>query len=301
MARQKSRRAGRRIKDKWKSKSWYRIVAPEMFDGTVVGETVASEPEKLLGRVAEISLQDLTRDFSRSHIKVQLKVHGIRGGECVTRFVGHDMTTDYIRRLTRRRRSKIDSIFETTTKEGYTVRIKCLSVTDKRINSSKKRSLRKKQKEIIDEVSEKSTLPQLVQKMIFGGLPKKIANGCKKVYPLKKVEVRKSEVLSVPEEEELDVKILTEEELEEEEEEAEEEAEETVEEEEEEKGPTKPEVVAKFQEIEGVGPTTAEKLYDGGFRTFQELKDASVEDLKEVEGIGDAFSKQISKALHGED
>ncbi|MFW6144486.1 MAG: 30S ribosomal protein S3ae, partial [Candidatus Natronoplasma sp.] len=81
----KSRRAGRRVKDKWKSKSWYRIVAPEIFDGAVVGETVASDPESLLGRVSEISLQDLTGDFSRTHIKVKLKVNGVRGGECKTR------------------------------------------------------------------------------------------------------------------------------------------------------------------------------------------------------------------------
>jgi len=223
----KSRRAGRRVKDKWKSKSWYRIVAPEIFDGVVVGETVSSDPETLLGRVTEISLQDLVGDFSRTHIKVKLKINGIRGGECKTRFIGHEMTTDYIRRMTRRRRSKIEAVFTVRTKEGYKLKVKPLSITSKRINSSVKRSLRKKQHEVIKEMANESRLGEFAEKILFGELAKKLANECKTVYPLKQVEIWKSEVVSVPEQEELDVKIITEEELEEEEEEeAEEETEE---------------------------------------------------------------------------
>ncbi len=301
MARQKSRRAGRRVKDKWKSKSWYRIVAPDMFDGAVVGETPAAEPEELLGRTASISLQDLTGDFSKVHIKAEFKVNGVRGGECVTRFIGHDMTSDYIRRLTRRRRSKIDSVFDTRTKEGYQVRIKILSVTDKRINSSIKQSLRKKMKEILDEVVPNSTLPELVSKMIFSNLAKKIKKETKEIYPLKRVEIRKSEVRSVPSDEELDEKIVSQEELDEQ---AEEEAEEDAEEEKVkkvEKKKTKPKVIEEFQGIEGVGPTMAEKLYDGGYKSLEELKEATKEDLKDVEGVGPAFSEKIIKALHPED
>ncbi|MFP4001348.1 MAG: 30S ribosomal protein S3ae, partial [Thermoplasmata archaeon] len=284
--------------DKWKSKSWYRIVAPEIFDGVVVGETVSSDPENLLGRVTEISLQDLAGDFSRTHIKAKLKINGIRGGECKTRFVGHEMTTDYVRRMTRRRRSKIEAVFTVKTKEGFKIKVKPLSITSKRINSSVKRSLRKKQHEVIKEMANESRLGEFAQKMLFGDLAKKLANECKSVYPLKQVEIWKSEVVSVPEQEELDVKIITEEEMEEEEEESEEEEAEEEEEEEEEVMPSKLEVVDQFQDIEGVGPTIAEKLYDGGFLTFQQLKDASREELTDVKGIGEAVSERIYEALH---
>ena len=302
MAKGKSRRAGRRVKDKWKTKSWYRIVAPTMFENAVVGDTPATEPEDLLGRVTEVSLQDLVGDFSKVHIKVKLKVNGVRGGECVTRFVGHDMTTDYIRRQTRRRRSKIDSVFDVRTKEGYKIRLKILSVADKRINSSIKRSLRNKQQEIIEDTARKSTLSQMAQKILFGGLSKKIRKGCKKIYPLKNVEVKKSEVLSIPSDEQIEDKIISEEELEEEEAEEEQETEEAEEEPEEEveKELTKPEIIEEFQKIEGVGPTMAEKLYDGGFRSLDELKEASKEELTAVEGVGPAFSEKIHKALQEE-
>ncbi len=207
------------------------------------------------------------------------------------------MTTDYVRRLTRRRRSKIDANFDVKTKEGYKIRIKPLSVTDKRINSSIKRSIRNKQKEVIKELANNSTLPELVSKMIFGDLAKEVAQSCKEIYPLKKVEIRKSEVLSRPKDEELEVRIITEEELEEEGEEEEEAAEE---EEEEEEVKTKPEVIDEFQDIEGVGPTMAEKLYDGGFKSFVELRKATKEELQKVEGIGKTVSERIYNTLHGE-
>lgn len=299
MARRKSRRASRRVKDKWKSKSWYNIVAPDMFNGAKVGETPAAEPELLLGRISNVSLQDLAGDFSKVHVKVKLKINAIRGGECKTQFYGHDMTSDFVRRLTRRRRSKIEPTFDVKTKEGYHIRVKVLSVTNKRINSSIKKSLRDKQREIIHETASKSTLSQFVQKILFGSLASYIKKECKTIYPLRTVEICKSKILSIPESEQVEDLILSEEEIEEETVE-----EEKVEEEKEietDKRLSKPEVLEIFQEIEGVGPTMAEKLYDGGFRDLKQLKQASEEELKEVEGVGPAFSKRIHKALHEED
>ncbi len=301
MAKRKTRRTARRVKDKWKSKRWYRIIAPDMFEGAVVGETPASSPELLLDRVSEITLQDLVGDFSKVHIKVMLKVNGVRGGECITRYVGHDMTTDYIRRLTRRRRSKVDAVIDVQTKEGYVVRVKVLSVTDKRVNTSIKNSIRLRQEEIIKKEAKKSTLSTLVQKLLFGKLATDVKKACKDIYPLKRVEIRKSEVLLVPSDEDVEFKIVTDKELEsEKEEEPSEEASEEpeVEKPKKKKELTKTEVLEMFQEIEGVGPTMAEKLYDGGYKSIKQLEKASKEDLLEVEGVGPSFSERIYEALH---
>ena len=57
-------------RDTWRSKEWYDILAPSMFGSTKIGETLASEPEKLKGRVIETTLGDLIDDFSKSHIKI---------------------------------------------------------------------------------------------------------------------------------------------------------------------------------------------------------------------------------------
>lgn len=56
---------------------------------------------------------------------------------------------------------------------------------------------------------------------------------------------------------------------------------------------TKEEIIDELKEIRGVGPSMAEKLYEGGFLSVEDIKEASLEDLQGVEGIGSAFSKKI--------
>src|SRR5207247_2583041 len=53
MAEKKSRAAARKIKDKWKAKVWYNLLAPEMFNKQLLGETPTDTPDKLVGRVTE--------------------------------------------------------------------------------------------------------------------------------------------------------------------------------------------------------------------------------------------------------
>ena len=36
--------AGRKVKDKWKAKEWYKIHAPRMFNESEIGETPSADP-----------------------------------------------------------------------------------------------------------------------------------------------------------------------------------------------------------------------------------------------------------------
>lgn len=60
---------------------------------------------------------------------------------------------------------------------------------------------------------------------------------------------------------------------------------------------TKEEIIESFQEINGVGRSTAEKLYKGGFDTIEELKNASKKDLSKINGIGKARSEKLKKNI----
>src|SRR3972149_5157414 len=140
MAEKKTRAAARKIKDKWKSKVWYNLLAPEMFNRQLIGETLSDEPTKIVGRIAEVTVQDLTGDFSKMHIKLQFPVNQVQGQDAVTQFVGHDMTSDYIRRLTRRKRTRTDVTVDAATKDGWRGRVKPMAITDRRIHASQKRA-----------------------------------------------------------------------------------------------------------------------------------------------------------------
>src|SRR4030067_603068 len=113
---QKSRAAAKKVKDKWRAKEWYKVFAPEMFSKMQLGETPADSPEGVIGRITEATVQDLTGDFSKMHIKIKFKVIEVKGLDAHTIFYGHDLTSDYVRRLTRRKRTKTDSVVDVSTK-----------------------------------------------------------------------------------------------------------------------------------------------------------------------------------------
>src|SRR4030042_2658574 len=119
---QKPRVAAKKVKDRWRAKEWYKIYAPEMFSKMQLGETPSETADGVMGRITEATVQDLTGDFSKMHIKIKFKVHDVRGLGRHTPFYGHDLTSDYVRRLTRRKRTKTDAVVDVTTKGGWQIR-----------------------------------------------------------------------------------------------------------------------------------------------------------------------------------
>src|SRR2546425_2151297 len=199
MAEKKSRAAARKIKDKWKAKVWYNLLAPEMFNKQLLGETPTDTPDKLVGRVTEVTVQDLTGDFSKMHIKLQFRVNAVQGRDAHTEFVGHDMTSDYIRRLPRRKRTRTDLTVDVVTKDHWNVRVKPMAITDRRIQTSKQRVIRTIMAKLVADVAAKQSIGEFVKGVISGDLAKTIAQGCKPIHPVSRVEVRKSEVWAMGE------------------------------------------------------------------------------------------------------
>ncbi len=193
-----SRVAARKMKDKWRSKVWYSILAPDMFQGAPIGETLSDSPTKLLDRTSVVTLQDMTGDFSKMHIKLRFKINDVKGTNAHTKFIGHDLTSDYIRRQTRRKRSKMDGVYDVSTKDGYLIRVKPMAFAEKRIQTSQQYAIRKVMYNVIKEAALDKTIGEFVHTMIYGELPNSIFKMCKPIYPIKRVEIRKSEIIEEP-------------------------------------------------------------------------------------------------------
>lgn len=192
------RSAVRKVKDKWKAKQWYTIRSPPMYNAVAIGETLSDESEKLMGRVAEATLQDLTGDFSKMHIKMRFKVAAVRGNECATKFAGHELTSDYIRRLTRRKHSKIDSVVDVKTRDGFNIRVKPMAVTERRAQSSQEQEIRRITQELINGSASEKDHGAFIKELVNGDLAQVIYREARKIYPLKRVEIRKSEIVAEP-------------------------------------------------------------------------------------------------------
>ncbi|HIJ00647.1 MAG: small subunit ribosomal protein S3Ae [Candidatus Methanomethylophilaceae archaeon] len=199
MAVKKGKGASRKVRDKWKSKEWYTLHAPRMFNEVEIGETPSADPAYLIGRTAEVTVHDLTGDFSKMHIKLKFQVSDVQGNDAYTTFIGHDLTSDYIRRLTRRKRTKTDHVVDVTTKDGFVVRVKPVSIADRRIQSSQESAIRSIMGESIKNMAAAMTVSELVKHVITGDMARDIAMACRSVVPIKRVEIGKTEILQVGE------------------------------------------------------------------------------------------------------
>jgi small subunit ribosomal protein S3Ae len=192
-----ARRSQRKAESR-KAKQWYKVISPEMFGRSPVGETVANDPERVVGRVIETTLGDLTNNFSKQNTKLRFRVDRVAGDSAYTRFVGHEMTTDYIRSLVKRRTSRIDAIVDVTTTDGYQVRVKPSCFTVKRARANQVKSIREISKQVVLQKASGLDLNQLIQEVVLGKLSLDIYKEAKMVYPLRRVEVRKTEIMAEP-------------------------------------------------------------------------------------------------------
>jgi small subunit ribosomal protein S3Ae len=186
------------VKDKWKLKKWYTVVAPPLFGNTVIGTTPADKDWKLLGRVFEVTLFDITGDFSQVHIHLYFQVHEIKSDTAHTRFKGHELARDYMKSIIRRKSSKVAAIVDVTTKDGYGLRVTAIALTAYRCKTSQKSLIRKIMTRLLLNKAKELTFDEFVKAMIFGSLANEIMMEAKKVYPIRKAEIYKSKLLTVP-------------------------------------------------------------------------------------------------------
>lgn len=194
---QKARTAAKKVKDRWRAKEWYKVYAPDMFSRMQLGETPAETPDLLVGRMTEATVQDLTGDFSKMHIKLKFKVHDVRGLDVHTMFAGHDLTSDYVRRLTRRKRTKTDTVVKVRTKDGWGLVVKPMAVSEQRIQASQETAIRRIMDEEVKRVASESTIGEFVRKLIMGDLSRAVSDASRKIVPIKRIEIRRSEVTGI--------------------------------------------------------------------------------------------------------
>lgn len=182
----------------WKAKQWYNLVAPEMLGKTNIGDTVADEPEKLIGRSVEVTLGELMNDMSKQNIKLVLKVDRVGGDSAYTKYMGHQLTQDYLRSLVKRETSTIETNVSVKTKDGYTIRVKPSCFTIKRARANQIKAIRQIMNNVIASRAKELDMPMFIQEVLMGKLSANIYHDVKPVYPLRRVEVRKTEVEAEP-------------------------------------------------------------------------------------------------------
>ena len=185
-----------RVRDKWRNKKWYMIVAPRYFGGVEIGSVPTDDPQKLVGRIVESTLYDITGDFAHQYLKTDFQVISLEGKRAVTIFKGHEYSRDYLRSLVRRRTTRVDGIFNVVTKDNYKMRVSACAFALGRIKTSQEKQIRAIMNRVIGEKSASLTFDQFVQEAVLGKIASDIYNEAKKLTPLRHVGIRKSKLVS---------------------------------------------------------------------------------------------------------
>jgi small subunit ribosomal protein S3Ae len=193
-----SQKGARQVRDKWRAKAWYTILSPNYFGSVELSAVPADDPTKLMGRIIDSTLYDITNDFQHQYLKMYFQVVEVDEKTAKTVFKGHEYSRDYLRSLVRRRTTRVDSLINITTKDGYKLRLSVSVFTLSRIKTSQENSMRKLMTRIIKEKSEALTFDQFVQEVVLGKIASDIYNQAKKIAPIRHVGIRKSKLIQQP-------------------------------------------------------------------------------------------------------
>ena len=188
-----------KVRDKWKLKSWVVVTTSPCFGSTPIARIPLTDIEKPSGRVVETTLYDiLKQDPQHYSFKLYFQIDKVEGETATTIFKGHEYSREFLRSLIRRGSSMSDFIRDYTTKDGYVVRVYCTALSQGKMNSSKKHDLRLVMDKVIAERAANLTYDQLAQELVLQKVASDVYNEAKRVTHLRHVGVRKSKLISRP-------------------------------------------------------------------------------------------------------
>ena len=189
----KKKQVGRRVEG-WKAKNWYRVFAPENLGKTYIGDTIASDPENVVGRVMQTTLGEIINDYAKQNVKMKFRIANVAGDAAYTEFIGHEVTRDYLRSLVKRRTSRIDSHIPITTKDGKKIVLTVTCYTLTRANDSQIHAIRHEITKQVAAMGQAAEMNQLLNGIVTGEISKEAFKSVKGIFPVRRVEVIKSKV-----------------------------------------------------------------------------------------------------------
>jgi small subunit ribosomal protein S3Ae len=187
----------RSVSKRSQEKRWYTVLAPEQFDRAELGTTPATEPEQVLDRTIETTLGDVM-EGGENNVKLTFQVTDVGSDSAYTEFAKHELTRDYKRSLVRRGSSKVKAVLTLRTADDYRVTVHPVAFTTKVADRSQKEAIRAKMTDLVTEAAAERTFEEFLDSVVQGHLSSAIYNEAKTIYPLRRVEVEKTNLDARP-------------------------------------------------------------------------------------------------------
>ena len=187
------KQVGRRVEG-WKAKGWFKVHVPENLGKAYIGDTIANDPESVIGRIMQATLGEITNDYAKQHIKMRFRISSVTGDAAYTEFVGHEVTRDYLRGLIKRRSTRVDCLVPIVTKDQKKVRLTISCYTLARANVGQIHAIRNAITVNVQAQAAAWDLNTLVTVIVNGEISRDLFKVVKLLYPVRRIEVVKSKV-----------------------------------------------------------------------------------------------------------
>jgi small subunit ribosomal protein S3Ae len=164
--------------------------------------------EAIKGRVYTVSLGDLNQTNPHKKIKLIVDEEAEKGSKvALTNFYGIDTTRDHLCSLIRKWHTLIDCFVDAKTSDGFLLRlfITCSTKKAKRqqkatsyAQQSQIKQIRKIMSTVIVKEVKKSTLKELVPKLLTDIISDDITKKAKKIFPVQNTIIRKVKTIKRP-------------------------------------------------------------------------------------------------------
>ena len=181
-----------------KKKLEFEIVAPSYFNSVTLGRTTGKDAKSVLGRTVLVSMRDLTGKPQMGGVFARFYVVDVKGDRAHTILKEHEVSPSMIKRQTRRKRSKVEVVHDFSTRDGMRVRMKTDVFTNRRASSAQQTALRKVVVDHLSSLSQSKGYADVMQEVVYGKAAMALNEACKKLMPIRRVEIRKTELQTVP-------------------------------------------------------------------------------------------------------
>ncbi|MAF35104.1 hypothetical protein CMO91_04635 [Candidatus Woesearchaeota archaeon] len=171
-------------------KRWMNINAPKVLGGKTFGETYLADPEKAINRKVTTSLMNITGDPSKQSVSVSFRITSKKGDAFETSLTKYGVMPAAVRKMMRKRRSKVDDSFVVKTKDGLIIRIKPVLITKGKTKGSVLALLKHDCRKFVSTAAAKLTFDELIKGLVEKKFQKELALALKKIQPVVISEIR---------------------------------------------------------------------------------------------------------------
>ena len=176
-------------------KKWYGIYSTGHFDNVKIGETLLDDPQKIVGKPVKVNLMSLTNNIRQQQVLLHYSVDKLEGDKGLASWKGLELNSGFLKRIVRRRTTRIDDSLVLKTSDDKLVRVKPMIITRHNISTTLKSEIRKAAIKFLVERIGGMDYNSILSNTINLSIQKDLRNSLTKFCPIKTVEIRVVEAL----------------------------------------------------------------------------------------------------------